>query len=482
MRDDERLNWVVPAAIVVLATGLRLLQLGNEDLWLDEVLQVGYASNSDLVLPKSLSQWLLSLVLHVSDSEFVLRLPSAIFSVGEVGLIYLLALRLFSRRTAAIAALFVALAPLHVWYAQEVRWYSQWSFLTTLTFLFLLQLLDGARLRAWIGYAVASVMNLYTFVLSAIVVVLQGAIAVLMPKPWQPDQRKLLMAIAVVQVAVMAAAGPLILLMLGGADSPTGTPRPTRLVVLPYTFFAYTAGYSVGPSLTELHELPAALTVIRGYPEILAYYLMFGALAVAGFIRLLSHRWPARETVLIWATGMPLALYVISVILGGTYNVRYTLVSLPAVYLLFGVGADAILDRFRWGWLAVVLAVVLFGVSLDNYFTESRYDKEHVTEALQYIHRADPEFQVVVSGQLDVVVEYYSPGVEIGPVGVCNSDHEDSPATIEALGEESSFWLIVGRAWLGQEEYCRAAIEPEFDIIPEAKFVGLDLYRAVRVP
>jgi len=481
MQDDKRLSWLAPAAIIVLAAGLRLLQLGNENLWLDEVFQVGYSRDVSPGSIKGLSQLLLHFVLRASESEFILRLPSVVFSVGEVALIYVLTLRLFSRRTAALASLFLALSPLHVWYSQEVRWYSQWSFLSTLTFLLLLQLLDGARLKVWIGYAVVSVINMYTFILSVFVLLLQAGFSVLMPSSRQPDRQRILILLGLVQVAVIAAAGPLVWMMLGGADSPTGTPRPTRLAVLPYTFFAYVAGYSVGPSLTELHEFPSAWTVVRGFPEVLAYFVVFGGLAAAGLVRLFRHRWPAREMVLIWAVGMPLALYIIAMVLDVTYNVRYTLVSLPAVYILLGLGAGAILDGVRWRWLAVVPAVILFGFSLFNYYANSRYDKEDVRGALEHLHSVEPALPVVFAGQIAVVARYYGTPLGVGPVVDCNPESEDDPRIIEALREEPSFWLLVGRAWSSQEDDCLARLGPDLVVTPDSSFVGVDLFRVVRV-
>ncbi|HJW91734.1 MAG TPA: glycosyltransferase family 39 protein [Anaerolineales bacterium] len=54
----------------------------------------------------------------------IIRLPSAIFSITSVGLIYALCLELFDRQTARFASLILALSPLHIWYAQEARRYT----------------------------------------------------------------------------------------------------------------------------------------------------------------------------------------------------------------------------------------------------------------------------------------------------------------------------------------------------------------------
>ena len=118
--------------LLLLAAVLRLGLLGEKSLWFDEAFSVDFSSNSlariwqpNFVRPEThpplyyvgLHYWMSWFV----NSELMVRLPSALVSLLNVGLIYLLGLRLFSQSVGLLAAGLLALSPLHVWYAQEAR-------------------------------------------------------------------------------------------------------------------------------------------------------------------------------------------------------------------------------------------------------------------------------------------------------------------------------------------------------------------------
>jgi uncharacterized membrane protein len=120
--------------ILFLAAGLRLSQLGNKSLWFDEVASIYFAElpteklwNLEWSRPEShpplyyhgLSYW----VDWFGDSETSVRLPSALISLINVALIYILGRRLFSDQVGLLAAALLAFSPLHIWYAQEARMY-----------------------------------------------------------------------------------------------------------------------------------------------------------------------------------------------------------------------------------------------------------------------------------------------------------------------------------------------------------------------
>lgn len=120
--------------ILFLAAGLRLSQLGSKSLWFDEVASINFAElpteklwNLEWSRPEShpplyyqgLGYW----VDWFGNSEFSVRLPSALISIVNVALIYILGRRLFSHQVGLLAAALLAFSPLHIWYAQEARMY-----------------------------------------------------------------------------------------------------------------------------------------------------------------------------------------------------------------------------------------------------------------------------------------------------------------------------------------------------------------------
>jgi uncharacterized membrane protein len=130
--------WKRPATalllILLLAGLLRLSLLDSKSLWFDEAFSVSFATRTPQqiwqpisVRPEThpplyyygLHYW----INHFGDSEYMVRLPSALISLINVALIYILGHRLCNQKTGIIAAALLAFSPLNLWYAQEARMY-----------------------------------------------------------------------------------------------------------------------------------------------------------------------------------------------------------------------------------------------------------------------------------------------------------------------------------------------------------------------
>ncbi|MCL4499955.1 MAG: glycosyltransferase family 39 protein, partial [Chloroflexi bacterium] len=157
-----RLGLLLLVATLLVAAGVRLLGLGNTNLWGDEAFSV----MTSLGPPNKLLGLLATVEPHpplypfllvvwlrlFGASEFVARLPSAFVGIASVSVAAAIA-RSFvpasDRRrqllAGVVAALLVALNPFQVWYSQEARMYAQVSFFGGLATLALLRLWRGKR-------------------------------------------------------------------------------------------------------------------------------------------------------------------------------------------------------------------------------------------------------------------------------------------------------------------------------------------------
>ncbi|HVB96532.1 MAG TPA: glycosyltransferase family 39 protein, partial [Chloroflexota bacterium] len=159
---ESTLGLVFIVAVLLLAAGVRLLGLGNTDLWGDEafsvMLSVGplrhmfaalsVAEPHPPLYPLLLAGWLRVL----GRSEMIARLPSAFVGILSVAVAINLARtftpskpRWLSAVCPSIVGLLVALNPIQVWYSQEARMYEQTSFFAGLATLALLRLWQGKR-------------------------------------------------------------------------------------------------------------------------------------------------------------------------------------------------------------------------------------------------------------------------------------------------------------------------------------------------
>lgn len=152
-------------AVFALGLLLRLVNL-NQSLWLDEAITVLAVKNNSLVelitkfSPGDFHPPLYYLLLKswsniFGYSEIALRIPSVIFGVAAIWFVYLIGQKLFSKRTGLIAALFLAVNPLVVYYAQEARMYSLAMMLVAGSIWFLLS-------KRWFWFVVFAAASIYT--------------------------------------------------------------------------------------------------------------------------------------------------------------------------------------------------------------------------------------------------------------------------------------------------------------------------------
>jgi len=108
------------------------------------------------------------------DSEFAMRFLPLLGNLIGVAAIARLGRRLLRHDGAAlIAAALWALNPHLIWHAQDVRNYAIWAGLSPLTLWLFLRALDRPRLHAWLLYALAQTLALYTFFLEALFLLAQ---------------------------------------------------------------------------------------------------------------------------------------------------------------------------------------------------------------------------------------------------------------------------------------------------------------------
>jgi mannosyltransferase len=137
----HRATLAAVGLVVVIGALLRLHNLGTESLWCDEAASWTQAKDSlaDLIkrtahdnYPPLHNLALFAAIKLFGDSEWSLRLPSAIFGVANIAALYWLGTMTVGRTAGLIGAVLLALSPFHVWYSQEARMYSLLALAATL--------------------------------------------------------------------------------------------------------------------------------------------------------------------------------------------------------------------------------------------------------------------------------------------------------------------------------------------------------------
>ncbi len=169
--------------ILLLATALRLVNLGGRAIWYDEAFSILFARRSwgEMIAgtlgPTAAAAeehpLLYYFTLHgwmrlIGDSPTAVRLLSVVCGVATVALIYFLGQRLFDQRVGITAALFAALAPFPLYYAQEARMYALLSLATTAAVYFFVRAWQENGWRDWAGYTLSAAAALYSHNLAAL--------------------------------------------------------------------------------------------------------------------------------------------------------------------------------------------------------------------------------------------------------------------------------------------------------------------------
>lgn len=151
--------------ILLLGFLLRLINL-NQSFWLDEAIQVLAVKNNSYQSLLSeyvrgdfhppLYHFILKFWTGIFGySEIAARVPSIIFGVVTILFVYLIGKKLFNQKVGIIAALFLTVNPLAIYYSQEARMYSLAAMLVTATIWFLLK-------KNWLWFLLFLTASLYT--------------------------------------------------------------------------------------------------------------------------------------------------------------------------------------------------------------------------------------------------------------------------------------------------------------------------------
>ena len=178
---------------------MRVWNIGERDLWLDEALSVLYAGlplDTLVELRRTgtnpplyhivLGWW----VRAFGDGEEALRMMSAVAGMAAVGLAYPLGCRFGGRRIGLIACALLAANHWAVCYSQETRYYALIEALSMLTTLLLYDALTTGRTGRLIGYAVVSAISVWVHTFAWFVLLAQAVWVVARLRAMPSDNRR----------------------------------------------------------------------------------------------------------------------------------------------------------------------------------------------------------------------------------------------------------------------------------------------------
>ena len=466
-----RHSWLSPLAITALALVLRIYQLGAESLWIDEGYSIESAKNLNSRLSledvRPLYNIILSAWLHLGESEFILRMPAALFGAGAVLVIYLLGRSIAGERVGLLAAALMAVSPLHVNHSQEIRMYSLVTLLVLLAMYEFFLFLGAHRTRHLAGCVAFTMLSIAAFPPAALLIPVQN-LAVLRGTP-RPALRNWLAA----QLLLLATCVPLILRTSQASKylAPEATGGPSVLEIL--QIIGSFSLFASGPTGSMMWCTFSAYT--------------FGSLALIAFGFALV--WMRRQTqtwlyviLLIWLA-IPLVLTAeLARITGAQWLSRYVIYASPAYFLLLGLSVNT-LPGAKLKYVAAAAILLLPALKLGRYY--QRPTRPEWREAVSFIEqneRPGDAIAIYRPGNGCVFRYYYhgkQPWQEVGWPKLQKKRPWTEKRIAGVIGDlplrYRRVWLVMSQydpeAPLAMEQY----ISKKYRLLEKRSYVGIEM-------
>ena len=403
--------------IVIGASLLRFYGLGAKSLWRDEsesmllalsaVKKIIYLSLEIPYIPRPPLYFIIThFFVKINDTPALLRLPSALFSILTIILVYYLAKRWFSRGVALLAAFLMALSPFQIYYAQEARSYALLMCLSLAGLVLLEMSLEKGTwcLALW---SLNSLAILYTHHFGALTVATQGLIAPILflteDRPSGRSQKRYFVVFILAGLAILLFWKPMLTHLLGGLTGPRGM-----------------KGFTLTPAFTSSELMTmAGLAGLGNAPGTFLVPL----LSLIGFIPLGRPRRRGLIIAALWVA--PAVFMTVFIKFFHVYRVRYLIFIIP-IYLMMVARGAAVLDSLlsaaleKWSsnsgrrsypvFSLILAAVTLFWVYPYHrgYYQEDKQNWQAASKFLQEVSGPDDLFLVRGKGTEETNLRYFT--------------------------------------------------------------------------
>jgi mannosyltransferase len=372
---------VLMGTITLLGAALRLYNLGKWSFWIDEYYTVRDTATPGAHIPPRITNYLIKWMFDLfSVSEWSARLVPCIIGIASIPILYLVTRRMFNSATATLAALLLAVAPWHIYWSQNARFYALLMLFYTLGVTLFYEGVEKDN-RGLLG-------------LSAVFLVLAV---------WEH---------ATAVLAVVIVVGYLILIVVLCAPRPSGLRIRNILVFLGVSVvLAIPLAIFTLPSVLAQSQATQIATPNNNPLWILmgvAFYIRLPVLCVGifGGLYLLINRQQKGALLGLWIT-IPLLVLLVLTFFTYTAN-RYVFVTLPAWIILASFGTVELFTQTKEALLRVLilgLPLLLFADSLGEDVLYHRYQNGNRADwkgAFQFIKARQQPGDLIITTKPEI--------------------------------------------------------------------------------
>ena len=283
----QKNSWILLLIILILAVSSRLPNL-NESLWNDELWSTHVKLGNIILLgrqvlfdtnPPFYNIFMFLWIRLFGDAELSIRIPPIIFGILSILLTYALALRFTGKKGAILTSLLMCVSPVHIWYSQEARPYSETLFFLLLAIFSYYKLKDLRSNSIW--YFVYFVSLLFAVFSHYYVVIYLGVISILCLFKIDKMKQKVLILNILILICFITFLG--LKSIFGTIITAMGHLRPFTLFELWMLFFNW---FTFGNSIWNINPYNNDLSVISENPLMFVFQLVFFVFFMLGIIKI----------------------------------------------------------------------------------------------------------------------------------------------------------------------------------------------------
>lgn len=162
---DQNKYLILLISIILLAAILRIWGLSSRDAWYDEILTILQSQKSFSQITEEVRTPIHFYIVHIfswfGTGTFALGMPSVIFGLASVYLLYALCKKIVGKNLGILAALLLAISPMHIEFSQEILYFSYYCFFSLLSLFLLVDFISSVREGKikWLNFLLLIVVN-----------------------------------------------------------------------------------------------------------------------------------------------------------------------------------------------------------------------------------------------------------------------------------------------------------------------------------
>ncbi len=359
--------------ILVLSALLRFYHINFQSLWLDELYSIVPTApenslESVIEYSKGDQPPLFFIYIHYmfkifGYNEAVGRIACAFIGLLSIPTIYFLGKECQGKLTGLFAALLTGINYFHIYYSQELRFYSMAFLCAALSYLFFIRAYKKNKIIDYGAYVIVTISLLYTHYYGLIIFGAQ-ALTFLILLIYKRDLKFILLSVASA-ILIMLAFVPWLPTITNDLGVDLGWIKPPEPHFITQYFYDY-----VGKD-----ALSTIILVIFSYLFVFSLFKM----------PVDDERKPVFLIIIIWIILSYLVPYIRSITVSPMLVNRYTIVTLPAWIIVFAVGWEKI-GNLKWKYVLpviLVLSAVINLIFVRQYYT--RLTKDQYREASEIV-------------------------------------------------------------------------------------------------